>query len=139
MQEQVAVVSRRPGRRLTILYPLHSIHHPCSGRCIDPTSPRAICMYAATDPFWTRNASGGDMYMGGNEMLRARVVLRPQCTIPRRASRPELVLPVSADTHTFTIADKGLPSRRTAALLLRVEPPFAQPCAAVGRGTSPPP
>jgi hypothetical protein len=96
-------------------------------------------MYAATDPFWTRNASGGDMYMGGNEMLRARVVLRPQCTIPRRASRPELVLPVSADTHTFTIADKGLPSRRTAALLLRVEPPFAQPCAAVGRGTTPPP
>jgi hypothetical protein len=33
-------------------------------------------MYAVTDHSWTRIASGGDMCAGGNEMLRARVVLR---------------------------------------------------------------
>ena len=37
-----------------------------------------------------------------------------------------LVLPVSADTHTSAIENKDNPSRRAAALLLCVEPPFAQ-------------
>jgi hypothetical protein len=69
-------VSQRPGRRLTILYLLHATLHPCIDRCIDHTSPRAVCMYAVTDHSWTRIASGGDMCAGGNEMLRARVVLR---------------------------------------------------------------